>query len=149
LIHTIDTELWVPRSREEVFEFFSNAFNLESITPPEVNFHVVTAAPIGLKPGALIDYKLRVSGIPLRWTTRIETWNPPHEFSDTQLRGPYKLWRHTHTFLETGGGTKMTDHVDYELPLGFLGDLAHRWWVRRQVEAIFAYREKIIRQRFF
>lgn len=148
MIHTIDTELWLPRPIEEVFDFFSDAFNLEAITPPRVNFHVVTPRPIELKARALIDYKLRVNGIPLKWTTRIETWNPPHQFSDIQLRGPYKLWHHTHTFTATAGGTRMADHVDYELPLGLLGDMVHRLWVRRDVESIFAYREKVIRQRF-
>jgi len=148
LIYTIDRELVVKRPISEVFEFFSDAFNLEAITPPNVSFHVITPPPIDLKAGALIDYKLRVNAIPLSWTTRIEVWNPPFGFSDIQLRGPYKLWHHTHTFVETGDGTRMTDHVDYELPLGFLGDLAHRWWVRRDIEAIFAYRESIIRDRF-
>jgi ligand-binding SRPBCC domain-containing protein len=148
LIHTIDTELWLPRPVEEVFEFFSDAFNLEAITPPQMHFHVVTARPIELKAGARIDYKLRINGVPVGWTTLIETWNPPHEFSDIQLSGPYKLWHHTHAFTATGGGTKMADHVDYELPLGFLGELAHRLWVRRQVESIFVYREKIVRERF-
>jgi hypothetical protein len=148
VIHTIDAEQRVPRPIGEVFAFFSDAFNLESITPPRVHFHVVTPRPIELKAGALINYKLRVNGIPLKWTTRIETWNPPHEFSDIQLRGPYKLWHHTHKFTEKTGGTTMTDHVDYELPFGPLGEVAHMVWVRGDVESIFAYREKIIRQRF-
>jgi ligand-binding SRPBCC domain-containing protein len=148
VIHTIDAEQWIPRPLEEVFAFFSDAFNLESITPPRLHFHVVTPRPIALKPGALINYKLRLNGIPLSWTTRIETWNPPHEFSDIQLSGPYKLWSHTHTFTAKNGGTTMTDHVDYELPLGPLGELVHKAWVRRDVSSIFAYREKMIRQRF-
>lgn len=148
MIYHIDTDVWVPRELDEVFAFFSDAFNLETLTPPRVNFHVITPAPIDLKAGALIDYKLRVNGIPLRWTTRIDTWNPPHEFSDSQLSGPYKLWHHTHRFSESRGGTKMTDHVDYELPFGPLGSLAHKLWVRRDVESIFTYREKIIRERF-
>jgi ligand-binding SRPBCC domain-containing protein len=148
VIYHIDTDVWVPRELDEVFAFFSDAFNLETLTPPRVNFHVITPAPIDLKAGALIDYKLRVNGIPLRWTTRIDTWNPPHEFSDSQLSGPYKLWHHTHRFSESRGGTKMTDHVDYELPFGPLGSLAHKLWVRRDVESIFTYREKIIRERF-
>jgi hypothetical protein len=113
-----------------------------------VHFHVVSPRPIELKAGALINYKLRVNGIPLNWTTRIETWNPPDEFSDIQLSGPYKLWRHAHKFVKKGGGTTMTDHVDYELPFGTLGELAHMLLVRRDVESIFAYREKIIGERF-
>jgi hypothetical protein len=148
LIHTINSDLWLPRPQDEIFDFFSDAFNLETITPPRVHFHVVTPRPIELKPGALINYRLKMNGIPLRWTTRIETWNPPHQFSDIQLSGPYKLWHHTHTFTSERGGTKMTDHVDYELPLGFLGELAHRLWARREVESIFAYRTGIISGRF-
>ena len=148
VIHSIDAEQWVPRPIDEVFVFFSDAFNLESITPPRVHFHVITSRPIELKSGALINYKMRLNGIPLKWTTRIETWDPPHEFSDIQLSGPYKLWSHTHTFSTKNGGTTMTDHVDYELPLGPLGELVHKAWVRRDVESIFAYREKIIRERF-
>ena len=148
MIYTIDTEVWVPRPLNEVFAFFSDAFNLEALTPPRVNFHVMTPGPIDLKSGTLIDYKLCVNWIPLRWTTRIDVWNPPHEFSDSQLSGPYKLWHHTHRFTESNGGTKMTDHVDYELPFGPLGDVVHELWVRRDVESIFKYREKIIRERF-
>ena len=148
MIHKIDHELWLARPIEEVFEFFSDARNLEAVTPRHFDFRVVTTPPIELKVGALIHYKLNVNGIPLGWTTRIETWDPPHGFSDVQLRGPYKLWHHTHTFTATGGGTMITDHVDYQLPLGFLGDLAHKLWVRRDVESIFAYREKMIRERF-
>jgi ligand-binding SRPBCC domain-containing protein len=148
VIYTIDTEVWVPRPLNEVFAFFSDAFNLEALTPPRVNFHVMTPGPIDLKSGTLIDYKLCVNWIPLRWTTRIDVWNPPHEFSDSQLSGPYKLWHHTHRFTESNGGTKMTDHVDYELPFGPLGDVVHELWVRRDVESIFKYREKIIRERF-
>ena len=148
MIHSIDAEQWVPRPIDEVFAFFSDALNLESITPARVHFHVITPRPIELKSGALINYKMRLNGIPLKWTTRIETWDPPHKFSDIQLSGPYKLWSHTHTFATKNGGTTMTDHVDYELPLGPLGELVHSAGVRRDVESIFAYREKIIRERF-
>ena len=148
MVYSIDTEVWVPRGIDEVFAFFSDAFNLEALTPPRVHFHVVTPRPIVLKAGALIQYKLRVNGMPIRWTTRIETWNPPYEFSDTQLSGPYKLWLHTHKFSEADGGTKMTDHVDYQLPFGPIGDVVHKLWVRRDVESIFTYREKVIRERF-
>jgi ligand-binding SRPBCC domain-containing protein len=148
VVHSIHHEQWTPHPVEEVFAFFSNAFNLESITPSKLKFRVTTPAPIVLETGALIDYKLRVNGIPLTWRTRIELWNPPHEFVDVQLRGPFKLWRHRHQFISERGGTRMIDNVDYQLPLGPLGSLAHVLWVRRDVESIFVYREKVIQTRF-
>ena len=144
----LETELWLPRPRNEVFSFFADAHNLESITPPLLQFHVLTPRPIILKSGALIDYKLRINGFPIRWRTRIDSWNPPYEFVDLQLRGPYRLWHHRHQFFEQANGTKMIDHVDYQLPFGPLGRLAHRWWVRRDVESIFDFRQKVIQERF-
>jgi ligand-binding SRPBCC domain-containing protein len=148
VIYTIHREQWVPRPIDEVFEFFSDAHNLEAITPPKLNFHVLTPAPIDLKTGALIDYKLRINGIPIRWITRIDEWNPPYGFVDTQLKGPYKLWRHSHEFISENNGTRMIDHVRYKLPFGLLGTLVHALWVKHNVESIFAYREKIIGERF-
>ena len=98
--------------------------------------------------GTLIDYRLSLHGAPLRWRTRIEAWVPGQRFVDLQLSGPYRLWRHTHTFEDVPGGTRMSDEVEYELPLGLLGDLAHTLFVRRRVEAIFDHRRKVIGARF-
>ena len=131
----------IPRPRPEVFEFFSNAANLETITPPWLSFRIETPLPIAMRAGVLIDYRLRVHGIPLRWRTRIATWNPPHQFVDEQLRGPYQLWHHEHVFEETGGGTMMRDRVTYAV-LG--GSLINRLFVRKDLEAIFAYRARCI-----
>jgi len=142
--HTIRREIWLPHSREEVFEFFSAARNLEQITPPLLKFEVLTPEPIPMGEGTLIDYRLRVHGLPLRWRTKITRWNPPYQFADIQLKGPYKLWDHTHTFLEEDGGTRMIDEVVYELPFGPLGDLVHALSVRRDVEEIFRYRNSVI-----
>jgi ligand-binding SRPBCC domain-containing protein len=142
--HNIRREIWLPHSREEVFEFFSAARNLEQITPPLLKFEVLTPEPIPMGEGTLIDYRLRVHGLPLRWRTKITRWNPPYQFADIQLKGPYKLWDHTHTFLEENGGTRMIDEVVYELPFGPLGDLVHALSVRRDVEEIFRYRNSII-----
>jgi len=142
--HTIRREIWLPHSREEVFEFFSAARNLEQITPPLLKFEVLTPEPIPMGEGTLIDYRLRVHGLPLRWRTKITRWNPPYQFADIQLRGPYKLWDHTHTFLEEDGGTRMIDEVTYELPFGPLGDIVHTLMVRRDVEEIFRYRNGVI-----
>jgi ligand-binding SRPBCC domain-containing protein len=98
--------------------------------------------------GTRIDYRLCWRGIPLRWQTLIEEWEPPHRFIDSQVRGPYQLWRHTHTFAEERGGTRLRDEVGYRLPLGLLGALAHRLGVRRDLEAVFAYRARRVRELF-
>ena len=143
-VHILQRELWVPCPRDRVFEFFADAHNLERITPPWLNFHVVTPGKILMKDGALIDYKLRIRGLPARWRTRIEAWNPPFAFVDTQLKGPYSLWHHTHTFEERDGGTLMRDKVEYQLPFGPLGDVVNALLVRRDVETIFKYRNRLI-----
>lgn len=138
-------KLWTPRPRAEVFPFFGDAHNLEAITPPWVRFHVLTPAPIPMRVGALIDYRIRVHGLPIRWRTRIDEWNPPERFVDTQLRGPYRLWRHTHIFREHEGGTLCLDEVEY-CPLG--GALMNWLFVRRDVERIFRYRQEKLIGRF-
>lgn len=146
--HTIRREIWLPHPREEVFGFFSQARNLEQITPPLLRFQVITPEPIEMREGTLIDYKLKVRGLPMRWRTKITRWNPPYEFADVQLHGPYQLWDHTHRFLEENGGTRMFDEVVYALPFGPFGDLVHSLLVRRDVEEIFRYRNEIIGTRF-
>lgn len=134
--------------REEVFPFFANAENLERITPPELGFHIVTPRPIDIKQGALIDYKLSLYGMPLKWRTEINRWDPPHEFVDTQLSGPYKQWIHLHRFTEPERGkTLMEDEVRYRLPLEPLGDIA-QFLIRRQLDYIFAYRKKVVAEIF-
>jgi ligand-binding SRPBCC domain-containing protein len=139
------TELWLPRPRAEVFAFFGEARNLETITPPWLQFEVLTPAPILMRVGTLIDYRIRIHGIPVSWRTEIAEWNPPHQFVDIQLRGPYTLWHHTHTFAERDGGTQCSDQVRYR-PRG--GALMNWLFVRRDVESIFAYRTTRLRQRF-
>ena len=138
-------ELWLPRSRAEVFAFFAEAGNLEAITPPWLNFEIRTPPPLVLRPGALIDYRIRVHGIPIRWRTEIIGWDPPRQFVDLQLRGPYTLWHHTHTFEERDGGTLCLDEVRYR-PRG--GWLVNRLFVRRDVERIFRHREQRLREIF-
>jgi len=147
-MHTLRRELWIPRPRPEVFEFFSQASNLERITPPWLNFHVQTPGPIEMQAGALIDYKLKIHGLPVGWRTEIRTWDPPLSFSDVQLKGPYKTWNHTHTFLAENGGTRMRDDVVYELPFGILGDLVRFLKVRADVEQVFDYRNQQIAKFF-
>jgi ligand-binding SRPBCC domain-containing protein len=140
-----EQELWLPRPRSEVFAFFSNAHNLQDITPPWLTFEVLTPAPIPMRAGALIDYRIRVRGFPIRWRTEITEWNPPHQFVDVQLRGPYTLWHHTHVFEERDGGTRCLDRVRYR-PRG--GTLVNWLFVRRDVERIFAFRTERLLQLF-
>jgi hypothetical protein len=137
----LERESRVARPREEVFDFFSRAENLERITPPWLHFRIRTPSPIVLRQGALIDYSLRIHGLPVRWRTRIEEWNPPYGFVDVQVRGPYRIWRHTHRFAADGDGAIVRDTVEYELPFGLLGRLAQPF-VARDLEAIFAYRAR-------
>ncbi len=140
ITNTLRCELWVPNPLSEVFEFFSRAENLERITPPWMQFRILTPLPVTMKQGATIAYALRVRGIPMRWLTEIERWNPPFEFVDVQAKGPYKLWRHTHRFSEVRGGTLIEDVVEYALPFGWIGRLVHRLQVRRDLAQIFDYR---------
>ena len=134
---TIDTQQWFRRPIDEVFAFFADAFNLEQITPPWLHFHVLTPAPIAMQPGTLIDYKLRLHGIPIRWRSEITAWQPPFFFIDEQRKGPYRLWHHEHRFEPRDGGTLVTDHVDYRV-IG--GRLVNRFFVRRDLDRIFAFR---------
>lgn len=142
------SELWLPRPREEVFPFFADARNLQQITPPWLSFVVLTPAPIPMRPGTLIDYRLRVHGIPIRWRSEISVWDPPHRFVDEQRRGPYRLWHHEHTFAEKEGGTLCGDVVHYAARGGLLRPLVERFFVRRDVERIFAYRTQVLREMF-
>jgi ligand-binding SRPBCC domain-containing protein len=135
----IQTDLWLPRPRYEVFRFFAEARNLQTLTPPWLKFEVLTPTPIAMRPGTLIDYRIRVHGLPIRWRTEIAEWDPPHRFVDVQLRGPYTLWHHTHTFMERDGGTLCLDCVRYR-PRG--GALINSLFVRRDVERIFQYRQQ-------
>ena len=142
---TLQTELWLPRPRDQVFPFFADAHNLESITPPWLKFEVLTRAPIEMRAGTLIDYRIRVRGIPIRWRTEIAEWAPPRRFVDVQLRGPYTLWHHTHAFEERDGGTLCQDRVRYR-PRG--GRLVYWLFVRRDVARVFKYRQQKLGQVF-
>ena len=128
----------------EVFDFFADAGNLERITPPELNFHIVTPRPIDIKQGTLIDYQLKLRGIPMKWRTEISVWEPPFRFVDQQLRGPYRQWIHTHTFTELSPTqTLMEDEVRYRLPFEPFGDIAN-YFVKGELAYIFDYRQKIV-----
>jgi ligand-binding SRPBCC domain-containing protein len=140
-VHVLHREQRLEGPPEAVFPFFADARNLEAITPPLLRFRVITPDPIAMRPGSLIEYRLRIRGVPLTWHTLIQDWSPPHRFVDVQVGGPYALWHHTHTFAPTGdGGTLMTDTVRYAVGFGALGELAVRAVVRRDLEAIFDFR---------
>ena len=140
--HRLERDQLVPRPVDEVFEFFSQARNLERITPPWLGFEVV-ADPGPLAPGALIEYRLRLHGLPLRWISRIEEWEAERGFVDRQVRGPYRLWRHRHEFVPCAEGTVVRDRVRYALPLGRLGAVAHVF-VRRDLDRIFDFRREAV-----
>jgi ligand-binding SRPBCC domain-containing protein len=144
-VRKFESELWLPRPLEEVFKFFSDAANLDALTPPWLNFRIVTPSPIAMHAGALIDYRLRVRAIPIRWRTRITEWSPPHRFVDEQLRGPYRLWHHEHEFESKDGGTLVRDRVRYAV---WFDLIVHRFLVRPDIERIFAYRQQKLRELF-
>jgi len=144
--HVLERSQLVRRPLPEVFGFFSNAANLEAITPPFLRFRVLTPPPIEMRAGTLIDYRLSLLGISFKWRTLIEIFEPNRRFTDTQVRGPYRRWRHLHEFHATSQGTRMIDRVQYELPLGWIGDLVHSLAVRRSLEKIFDYRRDRIRE---
>ncbi|WP_269541818.1 SRPBCC family protein [Cerasicoccus fimbriatus] len=142
--HSIRTELTLDLPREEVFAFFAYAENLEKITPDNLGFRILTPLPIEMRQDVVIDYRISLHGIPMRWRTLIPVWDPPHEFVDEQIKGPYKTWIHRHTFEELGPRrTKIIDYVRYELPFTPLGDIAYPL-IKRQVEGIFRHRNEVI-----
>ena len=141
----LETATVLPLPVDQVFEFFANVDNLERITPPELAFHIVTPAPIVIKEGTIIDFRLRLFGVPFSWRTRIVQWQPNEQFIDEQIRGPYKSWRHLHTFAPCEDGTRMTDRVEYRLPFRLAGYLALPL-VWRQLDRIFRYRASTIRR---
>jgi len=138
--HLFTSEQFIPSPLETVFAFFSDATNLERLTPPWLGFNMVTPTPIEMRPGALIDYKLSIRGIRVSWRTEIVDWQPNRRFVDVQLRGPYKSWVHTHVFEAHEGGTLIRDEIEYQIAFGFLGSVVNRLVVARDLERIFAYR---------
>ncbi len=145
-IHHLHREQLVRRPLGEVFDFFARADNLERITPPWLAFGLVTPEPIEMGAGTMIEYRLRLHRLPLRWISRIERWEPGRAFEDVQVKGPYRLWHHRHEFRVAGGGTLVQDHVRYSLPLGPLGELGHALFVERDLARIFAYRHAAVRE---
>ena len=143
--HTLRFDQFLPVGRATVFPFFTDAGNLERITPPWVRFRILTPGPLTMRAGALIDYRIRLHGLPLRWRTEIAEWEPPFRFVDVQLRGPYRLWHHTHTFVEVGGATLCRDEIFYAVRGG---RLVNRLLVQPDIERIFAYRRQVLAELF-
>lgn len=135
---------YIPKDIDSVFSFFSEAKNLEEITPPFLNFHIDKMSTKEIAQGTEIDYKMKLKGIPLKWKTLISQWNPPHSFVDEQISGPYSVWHHTHKFEKLGSGTLISDQVRYKLPLGFLGQAVASSFVQSDVENIFKFRREVI-----
>lgn len=146
--HVFQSYQWFPRSKKEIFDFFSKAENLETITPPWLNFKIIKKSHNEIQEGMLIDYSLKIKGVPARWRTRISNWSPPHQFMDSQLRGPYSLWDHTHSFDEIGEGTLMSDEVVYRAPFGPIGHIMNEILIRKDIETIFNYRTKRMAEYF-
>ena len=139
------SELWLPVASDKLFEFFGDAANLDAITPDSLRFEILTPMPMRVREGSLIDYRLRIRGFPVRWRTRINVWEPPHRFVDEQIRGPYRLWVHEHTFVPQRGGTLVKDYVRYAVPFDWL---VYGWLVKPDIEKIFAFRTQELRKRF-
>jgi ligand-binding SRPBCC domain-containing protein len=146
--YLLEREQWIPASSQEVFAFFSDARNLEVITPHWLGFRIQTPLPIEMATDRRIEYTIRLAGVPLRWLTRITCWEPPTRFVDVQERGPYAAWEHTHLFRGLGSGVLMTDRVRYRLPMGLLGAAAHRLVVRASLASIFDHRFQRVREIF-
>lgn len=143
--HLLETTTLLQTPVDEAFAFFANAGNLERITPPELAFRILTPTPIDIDEGTIIDFRLRLFGIPFGWRTRIIEWQPDDHFVDEQIRGPYRRWLHLHRFVECEEGTRMTDRVEYRLPLQSAGAFALPL-VRWQLDRIFRYRADTIQR---
>jgi ligand-binding SRPBCC domain-containing protein len=147
MIHTFQSSMMIPFHVLGVFEFFSNATNLERITPPELRFKILTPEPIKMGQGTRIDYHLQLYGIPFGWSSLINHWDPPRKFIDQQIKGPYKEWVHTHCFYDQTDGTEMTDEVSYRLPLWPFGEVFSPF-IHLLISRIFRFREQTIREIF-
>jgi len=142
---TLHTSQWLPDSIEKIFEFFSNPENLERLTPSKLQFQMLTPTPVEMKEGLELEYKLKVHNIPLRWTSLITNWDPPNQFVDEQLKGPYKSWVHTHKFTPCGSGTQVEDHVQFRVPGG---RLLEKLIVQKDLASVFNYRQQLLTEIF-
>ena len=148
-VYTLEKSQKISRDIAHVFDFFSKPGNLSDITPKKMNFSILTPSPIEMKETAVIDYTVKILGIPIRWRTIITKYDPPNIFIDQQLKGPYSMWHHTHSFKSIAENeTLIMDTVHYCVPFGIIGRILHKLFIRRDLENIFLYREKRIKQIF-
>jgi ligand-binding SRPBCC domain-containing protein len=143
-VRLLEREQIVAKPPAEVFAFFAQARNLEELTPSWLRFEVITPEPVEMRVGTMIDYRLRLHGVPMRWTSVIDEWEPVRRFVDRQTRGPYRLWHHTHEFEPHPEGTIVSDRVRYQIPLGPIGGLADAAFVRRDLARVFDYRREAV-----
>lgn len=146
--YRLERRMTVPVTVAEAFAFFENPRNLARITPPSLGFRMINDGPLRMRQGAEIRYRIRVAGIPLSWRTLIAEYEPPFGFVDMQTAGPYRFWRHRHDFYPSADGTVVSDRVDYALPFGWLGQIAHAVFVRRRLQQIFDYRRDTLTRIF-
>ena len=148
-LYTLNKEQVIYKNISDVFDFFSKPENLSIITPPKMNFNILTPSPIKMKKGALIDYTINIMFISMRWRTLITKYDPPYLFIDEQIKGPYSKWHHTHTFTKINENeTLIKDTVLYSVPLGFIGRVVHWIYIKRDLKKIFSYRKKRIQEIF-
>jgi ligand-binding SRPBCC domain-containing protein len=147
-MHILIKETIIKKPLEEVFDFFSKAENLNLLTPPEMQFKIITPSPITIHQGKLIDYKIKVNGIPFKWQTEITVWQPPFRFVDKQKKGPYNTWIHEHLFEARGSSTYMRDTVQFKSPGWILEPIINKLFIEKKVRGIFEYREKVLLQLF-
>ena len=148
MIRIFSDEIWIGQPQDKVFEFFSNAKNLDSITPGWLDFRIITKIPVDMQAGTLLEYQLKLKGVPVHWITEICEWDPPHRFVDRQLKGPYRKWIHTHRFDQKDGGTFVRDEVEYEIPGWIFEPLINRFFVGPDLKRIFAYRRNELQKQF-
>lgn len=146
--HILESRLWLPRPRAEVFQFFADPASLAAVTPRWLGFRLLSSSSVPLEAGAVFDCRIRWLGVPIRWRTLIREYDPPYRFVDVQVLGPYARWEHRHLFREERGGTWVEDRITYRLPLGAVGRLLHSACVARQLRAIFDYRRRRLEEMF-
>lgn len=144
----LERSQWVARPVEEVFAFFSEAKNLEKITPPYLHFSILKTSTESIEKNTLIDYRLKLHGMPFKWKTLINDYVKNEFFIDEQVKGPYKLWVHTHSFIPENNGTRINDHITYKIPFGYIGNLLLKQYINNDLNKIFEYRKKIIEEVF-
>jgi ligand-binding SRPBCC domain-containing protein len=149
-IYFFNTEQFLPTDIIKAWDFFSSANNLTIITPPELDFNILTnLKEREIYEGMLIDYTVKpLLGIKVNWQTEIFKVDKPAMFADKQMKGPYKIWEHTHTFVEKESGVLMHDQVKYQLPFGIIGRITHSLLVRKKIENIFNYRREVLKKIF-